>query len=76
MDKPQSPRDTRVWMYRHKEAQIFPSPETVPEDDGWVDSPAKVPDVMSVELESDQEIPSDPTIPIKRGRGRPRKTPA
>lgn len=34
--------DTRCWRYRHGESRIFPSPEAVPEGEGWVDSPAKV----------------------------------
>ena len=32
-----------VWMYRKGEAKIFASPEEIPANEGWVDSPALVP---------------------------------
>lgn len=33
----------QVWMYRKGEAKIFASPEEIPADEGWVDSPALIP---------------------------------
>lgn len=30
------------WRYRKGEARIFASPEAVPQNEGWVDSPALV----------------------------------
>lgn len=41
------PKDRSVWMYRagddtSVESRLFPSPDAVPQDEGWVDSPAKV----------------------------------
>lgn len=32
-----------VWMYRKGEAKIFASPEEIPANEGWVDSPALIP---------------------------------
>lgn len=31
-----------VWMYRKGEAKIFASPEEIPANEGWVDSPALI----------------------------------
>lgn len=32
-----------VWMYRKGEAKIFASPEEIPANEGWVDSPTLIP---------------------------------
>ncbi len=34
-----------VWMYRKGEARLFASPEDIPSNAGWVDSPAIVVEV-------------------------------
>lgn len=31
-----------VWMYRKGEARLFASPDEIPADEGWMDSPASV----------------------------------
>lgn len=83
-DKP----DTRCWRYRTDEAKIFPSPEAVPANEGWVDSPAKVtavpaaapalPSPEPIVTPMDDAPPQDADTPAEdppRKRGRPRKTP-
>ncbi len=34
--------DRRCWRYKLGESRVFLNPESVPEGEGWVDSPAKV----------------------------------
>ena len=38
----QMEQDTRVWMYRDGESHCFDNAKSVPKNEGWVDSPAKV----------------------------------
>lgn len=58
--------DRRCWRYRKGEAQMFNSPDDVPEGEGWVDSPAKVEAEPIVAA-------SDEAEPAKKKRGRPKK---
>ena len=46
------------WLYRKGEAQIFASPEDVPDGQGWVDSPALVEDTP--------EIVEEPVKPVRK----------
>ena len=57
--------DRRTFRYRLGEARIFENPESVPEGEGWVDSPAKVrpmPQIQPVEAVSASPVAPQPKI--------------
>ena len=61
----------RAWMYRRGcsgqiESKLHPDHEQIPEDEGWVDTPAKLAAVKS------DDAPNDPIKP--RAAGKSRKT--
>lgn len=53
--------DRRTFRYRMGESRIFDSPESVPNGEGWVDSPAKV--LPAPEREPPEMIPA-PLAPL------------
>ncbi|MEQ8822754.1 MAG: hypothetical protein RIC14_00090 [Filomicrobium sp.] len=44
-----------VWMYRKGEGRLFSSPEEIPQNEGWVDSPALVSETESTTEEHSRE---------------------
>ena len=45
-----------IWMYRKGEAKLFASPNDIPANEGWRDSPAAGEDaVVSYDVEADEE---------------------
>lgn len=62
-----------VWMYRKGEAKLFASPDHIPDNDGWMDSPVAGEVAVTVyDIDSDEErqrVVSDAKAQALEGSG-------